>query len=303
MTERVLIADRSEALRRSLRLPLEEQDFIVSEARDARDALDRMHAREYHLVIADVELPGGGLELLDAIKTDPELSSTQVVLMSDDLADGTVLDGLERGATDCLRKPIEPIEAIVRAKAALRLSHLTRRMREGDDRLTELAATDDLTGLLTRRFLESHLRGLTAAAARHGRPLAIAMLDIDHFKDINDAHGHPVGDFVLRSVVERMQSRLRQEDLLGRWGGEEFLLVFPDVDLEGALTATEGVREAVEETEVSVDGEHIPVTISGGVAAWTGGDSPDDLVDRADAALYDAKEAGRNQVHGDHVRR
>ena len=303
MTERVLIADRSDALRRSLRLPLEEQDFVVSEARDARDAIDRLHVRPYQLVLVDVELPGGGLALLDAIKTDPELSSTQVVLMSDDLADGTVVEGIDRGAIDCLRKPVEPIEAVVRAKAALRLSHLTRRMREGDERLTELAATDDLTGLLTRRFLESHLRGLTAAAARHGRPLSVAMLDIDNFKDINDAHGHPVGDFVLRTVVERLQSRLRQEDLLGRWGGEEFLLVFPDVDLEGALTATEGVREAVEETEVSVDGERIPVTISGGVAVWGGGDSPGDLIDRADAALYDAKEAGRNQVHGGHVRR
>jgi two-component system cell cycle response regulator len=303
MTERVLIADKSDGLRQSLRKPLEIEGFVVSEARDARDALDRLHARDHDLAVVDVELPGGGLALLDAIKTDPDLASTPVILMSDDLADGTVLDGLDRGATDCLRKPVEPIEAVVRAKAGLRMAHLTRRLREGDERLTELAATDDLTGLLTRRFLESHLRGLVAAAGRHGRPLSVAMFDVDFFKDVNDKHGHGVGDFVLKTVVERMQSRLRTEDLLGRWGGEEFMVVLPDVDLDGALTAAEGVREAIEETEVSVDGEHIPVTISGGVATWTRGDSQDELLDRADAALYDAKAAGRNQVHGDRVTR
>lgn len=303
MTERVLIADRSEGLRRSLRMPLEAEGFVVSEARDAREALERLHARPHDIAIVDVELPGGGLALLDAIKTEPDLASTPVVLMSDDLGDGVVLEGLDRGASDYLRKPVEPIEAVVRAKAALRIAHLTRRLREGDKRLTELAATDDLTGLLTRRFLESHLRGLVAAATRHGKPLSAVMIDIDHFKDVNDKHGHAVGDFVLRTVVERMESRLRTEDLLGRWGGEEFMLVVPDVDLEGALAAAEGVREAIEKTEISVDGEHIPVTISAGVATWARGDSQEALLDRADAALYDAKAAGRNQVHGDRVAR
>ena len=303
MTERVLIADRSGGLRRSLRAPLEAEGFAVSEARDARDAIDRLHARRHDALIVDVELPGGGLALLDAVKTDPDLSGTPVVLMSEDLADGSVLDGLERGAIDCLRKPVDPVEAIVRTKAALRLSHLMRSLREGDERLTELAATDDLTGLLTRRFLESHLRGLVAAAARHGRPLSVAMIDVDRFKAVNDKHGHPVGDVVLKTVVERIQSRLRQEDLLGRWGGEEFLLVLPEVDLDGALTATEALREIIEETEVSVDGERIPVTVSAGVACRERGDTPDDIIDRGDAALYAAKEAGRNQVHGDRVTR
>jgi two-component system cell cycle response regulator len=303
LRERVLIADRSEALRRGLRAPLEAQGFAVSEARDSRSAYERLRARPHDVAFVDVELTGGGLELLDAVKTDPDLAGIPVVLMSTDLADGSVLDGLERGAIDCLRKPVEPIEAVVRAKAALRISHLTRHLREGDERLTELAATDDLTGLLARRFLESHLRGLVAAAGRHGRPLSLAMIDVDRFKSANDDHGHAVGDFVLRTVVERMQSRLRQEDLLGRWGGDEFLLILPDVEFEGALTAAEGLRETVEETEVSVDGERIPVTVSIGVASWARGDTPEELTERADGALYEAKAAGRNSVHGEGVRR
>jgi two-component system, cell cycle response regulator len=295
VTERILIADTSEDQRGALRAALEGEGFAVAEAEDAGFALTRLRSRPHGVALVDVEIPGGALELLDALTTDPDLATTSVVLMSDDLAGGSVMEGISRGAADCLRKPVDPAEAVVRTRAALRLSQLRHRMREGDERLTSLAATDDLTGLLARRFLESHLRGLVAAAARHGRPLSVVMLDVDHFKDINDLHGHGVGDFVLRTVVGRMQSRLREEDLLGRWGGDEMILVLPDVGLEGALVAAEGVRHAIAETEVKVDGERIPVTVSAGAATWSG-ESAQDLVERADMALYDAKDAGRNCV-------
>lgn len=297
MTERILIADTSDDVRRTLRAPLEAEGYTISEADDARDALTRLRARPHAVALVDIELPGGALALLDALKTDPDLASTSVVVLSDDLADGAVVEGLARGATDCLRKPVEPIEAVVRTRAALRLAELRRTWREGNERLTELAATDDLTGLLARRFLEAHLRGLVAAARRHSRPLSVVMLDVDNFKDINDMHGHAVGDVVLRTVVERMQSRLREEDLLGRWGGDEMIVVLPDVDLDGALVAAEGLRRAIAETEVSIDGQRIPVTISAGAAAWND-DSGAELVERADMALYDSKAAGRNCVRG-----
>ena len=300
--ERILIADSSDDVRRTLRAPLEAEGFAVTEARTADEALDRLHARPHQVALVDLELPGGGFALLDQLKTDPDLARTTVVLLSDDLAEGSALSGLDRGATDCLRKPIEPIEAIVRTRAALRVAALQHRLREGNERLTEMAATDDLTGLIARRVLESHLRGLVAAANRHGRPLSIVMVDLDNFKEINDVHGHAVGDFVLRTVVSRMQSRLRQEDLLGRWGGDELILVLPDVDLGGALTAAEGLRETIAETAVSVDELPTRVTISAGAAEWEG-DSPQQLVVRADVALYAAKAAGRNRVRGDGVAR
>jgi diguanylate cyclase (GGDEF)-like protein len=297
VTERILIADTSDDVRRTLRAPLGAEGYTVSEADDADDALTRLRTWPHAVALVDIELPGGALALLDALKTDPDLASTSVVLLSDDLADGAVVEGLARGATDCLRKPVEPIEAVVRTRAALRLAELRQRWRQGNERLTELAATDDLTGLLARRFLESHLRGLVAAATRHSRPLSVVMLDVDNFKDINDMHGHSVGDFVLRTVVERMQSRLREEDLLGRWGGDELILVLPDVDLDGALVAAEGLRQAIAETEVSIDGQRIPVTISAGAATWNDESGPE-LVERADTALYDSKAAGRNCVRG-----
>ena len=300
--ERILIADGSDAARRALRATLEAGGLAVDEAADLREAVDLLHEEPHHVALVDSGLPGGALELLDVLKTDPDLAGTCVVLTSDDTASALVREGLDRGAIDCLRKPAEPVEALTRTRAALRIWQLQHKLREGNDRLTELAATDDLTGLLARRFLESHLRGLVAAAARHGRPLSVVMIDLDNFKDINDTHGHPVGDEVIRTAVDRMRSRLRAEDLLGRWGGDELMLVLPDIDLEGAVSAAEGVRRAIADTELSVDGERIPISISAGAAEWHG-ESASALIGRADAALYEAKAQGRNRVHGDRLAR
>lgn len=297
MTERILIADTSDDLRRTVRAPLVAGGFAITEADDAQGALELLRARPHRVALVDMELPGGAFALLDALTTDPDLTSTSVVLLSGDLADGAVVEGLARGASDCLRKPVEPIEAVVRARAALRMAELRQSLRDGNQRLTDLAATDDLTGLLTRRILESHLRGLVAAATRHGRPLSVVMVDVDRFKDINDMYGHSVGDVVLRTVVERMHSRMRAEDLVGRWGGDELIVALPDVALEGALAAAEGLREAIAESEISVDGDQIPVTVSAGAATWRD-ETAAELVDRADGALYEAKAAGRNCVHG-----
>lgn len=302
MADHVLIAEHSTHSRAALSAPLAADGFAVSEATDADEALQVLRARHPDVVLLSVHLPGDGLEFIDAVKTDPDLASTAVVLMTDEVAADAVFEAIDRGAFDCLRKPVDPAEAVLRVRAALRMAETQRQAREGHERLAALAATDDLTGLLSRRFLESHLRGLLAASARHERPLAVAMLDLDGFKDVNDTHGHAVGDELLQTVVERMRSRLRQEDLLGRWGGDEFLLVLPDVDLGGAVTAADGVRQTIEETEMSVDGERLPITLSAGVAAWSG-ESPGDLLELADAALYAAKEAGRNRVCADAVAR
>lgn len=298
MKERILIADGSGEVRAALRAALEADGFAVSDAPDVGQALELLHGEEHHVAVVDPALSGGGAaQLLDTLKTDPDLSGTVVVLLRRDRADAEVLEGIGRGAIDVLQKPVDPVEAVTRARAAVRVWELQREVREGNERLTELAATDDLTGLLARRFIESHLRGLVAAASRHGRPLSIVMIDVDNFKAINDSYGHPVGDFVLRTVVKRMLSRLREEDLLGRWGGDELMLVLPDVDLEGALTAADGLRAAVSGTHVKVDGEPVPITISAGAAGWTAAEDAPGLIERADAALYEAKAAGRDRVH------
>jgi two-component system, cell cycle response regulator len=148
---------------------------------------------------------------------------------------------------------------------------------------------EPLTGLVNRRYVLTRLGGLISGARRHGRPLSIAMIDIDHFKRVNDEHGHDAGDTVLVEIAGTLRDRLRAEDELGRLGGEEFLALLPDSDADAAAIVAEDLRASVQEMRA---------TVSVGWATWNGEESPDELIKRADNALYEAKESGRNAVRG-----
>jgi diguanylate cyclase (GGDEF)-like protein len=162
----------------------------------------------------------------------------------------------------------------------------------------EMAMKDMLTGLANRRAITDQLLNTVARAQRQGQYLSVLMLDIDHFKRVNDGYGHQAGDTVLRGVAQTLQSRLRAQDQIGRFGGEEFMVILPDTSLDGALTLAEALRQAVEATPTQWGAHSIAVTISIGVrgGAITGGDTADSLVGSADAALYRAKQNGRNRV-------
>jgi two-component system cell cycle response regulator len=160
-----------------------------------------------------------------------------------------------------------------------------------------LAATDPLTGLMNRRALGTLLNGELARCERHKYPLSFALLDIDHFKQINDKRGHAAGDSVLASIGDLLQQHLRRSDFAGRWGGEEFVVAYTSTELANAQLAAERLRQAIEGHRiVDAAGERIPVTASVGLAAWHPGESLESLVDRADRAMYTSKTAGRNRV-------
>lgn len=161
----------------------------------------------------------------------------------------------------------------------------------------KLAATDTLTGLMNRRAFSSAMRTELSRCMRHGYPLAVALLDVDHFKRVNDTHGHTAGDRVLCAIGKLLRSHLRDSDLASRWGGEEFVMAFTSTDLEGARVAAERLREAIEAIAVADDaGQRIPVTASIGLAAWSDGEPLEGLVTRADHAMYASKASGRNRV-------
>jgi diguanylate cyclase (GGDEF)-like protein len=173
----------------------------------------------------------------------------------------------------------------------------THELRLANERLGELAVTDELTGLSNRRRLTEGLNAALAFARRQKAPLAVALCDLDRFKELNDTLGHGAGDRALVSTAGALRAALREVDLLGRWGGEEFLVVLPACDLVGAREAGERLRRAVEEMDLrnTVTGRLLTVSI--GVAALTEGvESATDLVRRADQALYKAKDGGRNKV-------
>jgi diguanylate cyclase (GGDEF)-like protein/PAS domain S-box-containing protein len=158
------------------------------------------------------------------------------------------------------------------------------------------ATHDPLTGVYNRRHVEDLLRTELDRAERHARPLAVAMLDADHFKNVNDTYGHQTGDEVLRTISERCKSTLRSNDILGRYGGEEFVIVFPETNLEDAGAVAERLRAAVAESPIKIGDNELAVTVSIGLAAFAPGHNLDEMFHRADAALYTAKQDGRNLV-------
>jgi diguanylate cyclase (GGDEF)-like protein len=178
------------------------------------------------------------------------------------------------------------------------LEETRRRLREQNSLLRELAVVDELTGLHNRRFFERRLAYELDRFERYRHALGVVVFDVDHFKRINDTHGHPAGDEVLRRLSQVARETVRRVDILARWGGEEFTVLLPDTSASGAAAAAERLRVAVEKAEIVVDGVRIPVTISAGSAAtfegW-GGDA-EGLVRAADQALYRAKQEGRNRV-------
>jgi len=168
--------------------------------------------------------------------------------------------------------------------------------RHAREDLLVQATRDALTGVFNRRYVENVLSKEVERAGRHGRPLAVAILDADNFKRINDTRGHQTGDEVLRAITERCRNTLRSHDVFGRYGGEEFVIVFPETNLDEAGLVAERLRAAVADEPFKVGDDTLGVTVSIGLAAYTPGHDMDKLLQRADAALYTAKQNGRNLV-------
>ena len=200
------------------------------------------------------------------------------------------LEGMRQGVQDFLVEPVADGEVLTRVEAAARTKELQQELVAPGARLEALLREDALTGLSNRRAILTQLGGMVSAARRHGHPLSIAILDLDHFKRINDTHGHKTGDAVLVGPPRRCGSHLRAEDQLGRLGGEEFLILLPDTDADAAGHAAEKLR-----VELAAAPTPVPVTVSIGLATWDG-EAPEDLLHRADEALYAAKDAGRDRV-------
>ncbi len=293
----ILVAEDSLVVRAVVRRHLEAQGYAVIQAEDGPTALERCRAEQPDVVLLDVEMPDlNGYQVLEALKADSELSLIPVVFLTGRTSTEDVVAGLALGAHDYLKKPFEPAELIARVSSAVRLKAVQDELRSRNAELDRLSRIDTLTGLHNRRHIQEHLDQLASAARRHGQDLSAIMLDIDHFKAINDAFGHAAGDAVLQEFARRLDDILRAEDIGARWGGEEFLLVLPYTDLEGAAALGERFRASVaDEPFVVPPGQTTRVTVSGGCASGRGED-PEQLVRDADAALYDAKQSGRNRV-------
>ena len=253
------------------------------------------------LLILSLAGPQDALRLVAQLRGSEAGRLVPILLVADGEELPRLAKGLDLGANDYITRPLDRNELIARARSQIRRKRLQDRLQDNYQRSLALALTDSLTGLYNRRYLMAHLDGLMARAVENTEGPAVLMLDIDYFKRVNDNHGHPAGDAVLREVASRIARHVRAFDLVARYGGEEFVVVMPETSLAIAAMVGERLRNVVAAKPIALgDGQgELEMTISVGIAiAREGGDSPTAVLQRADKALYEAKGRGRNCVAG-----
>jgi len=294
----VLVVDDVPDVRHLVRLALESSGHEVHEAAHGDEALDVLARVDVDLVLLDADLPvRDGWSVLTVVRDDPRWADLPVVFLSAQDAPGDVVRALRLGANDHIAKPFHTEELRARVAAAVRLKRLQDSLLARNRELAEESRTDALTGLPNRRALDEELARVASAAARHGHPYVVAVVDVDHFKAVNDTWGHDAGDAVLAAVAGALRTTLRTEDVVGRWGGEEFVVVLPMTPLDGGLVVIERLREQVAAVVVPVGPgglEHCRVTVSAGCTASAGPVAA--ALRLADDALYRAKAAGRDRT-------
>ena len=303
---KILVVDDSRAQRQSLSTVLRAEGYEVVEAENARDALRLAKSTSPDLVLLDMILPDmDGREVLRLIKPPPTSDQFLPVIILSVKGDvNTKVEGLRLGADDFLVKGVEDPEILARVGVMLRIKGLQERLKEMQHKLEEQSITDGLTGLRNRRFFDERLREEFLRAQRFGDYLSLIMVDLDHFKQVNDRHGHQAGDAVLRESAVLIRGSVRDPDICARYGGEEFAVILPKTHMSGALAVAERIWRAVgaKEFPLGADGptpqKTLRVTASIGVAFYPSKDigSADLLVRFADQALYEAKRQGRNSI-------
>lgn len=291
----VLVVDDSTAIRQILSRQLREGGYRVRQAADGAEALEMCHTERPDLVLLDVDMPVlDGLATLRQMKADPELARTPVLFLTARTTATDVAEGLGLGAQDYLRKPCEPAELLARVSVAMAANQQERRLLTRNRQLDALSATDPLTGLGNRRRFDTRV-----AELRESDPevlVGVAMLDIDHFKRINDTEGHVAGDMVLTVLAARLRGVISDEDTLVRWGGEELLLLLSADRVDSLPVMATLMNAAVAGSPMAVGVDHtVPVTVSVGWARGRIADL-DSVIAAADTALYRAKSEGRNRV-------
>lgn len=294
---RLIICEPDKLEAESMASVLAEEGHTVTPVSDDIASMEKMSADA--VIIGLSSDPANGLRLVSRLRASEATRQMPILAAVPDGADEMVAEVLELGASDYLAKPVELVELCARMRTQIRRGRYQRLLslhyRDG----LKLALQDELTGLYNRRYLTHHLERLLGEAADRGKPLSAAMIDIDHFKKINDANGHGFGDLVLRALAERIADSMRPSDTLARLGGEEFVAVMPEASEPEAREVAERLRLRIAELpfEFTDLQTPLPVTISCGVAcAEPGTEDTDGLLRLADQALYRAKKNGRNQV-------
>ncbi|HEX7496953.1 MAG TPA: diguanylate cyclase [Candidatus Limnocylindrales bacterium] len=295
---RILIADDDVTSRLVLAGVLKKHGHevvVTVDGAEAWDALGRPDAPR--LAILDWVMPGlSGVDVCRRARTIESDQPPYIILLTSRGQKTDIVTGLEAGADDYLAKPFDPGELLARVDVGRRLIELQARLIEARDALSHEAMHDPLTGVLNRRAFGSVLSRELSRKRRNNNVLAVGICDIDHFKQINDTYLHQTGDEVLCGLVRIMQGNLRGHDVLGRRGGDEFVVLTEHAREDGAAILYERLRAAIADNPIQTGAGIMPITISFGVKIWADGETEEELLAAADAALYQAKSGGRNRV-------
>jgi len=305
----------SEAYEKARVLIIEDKDFesekfvdtlkrdedIVMAVRSGEQGVELAQQSDFDVVILSINLANeDGLRLCSHLRSSESTRSVPILLVCEETDTKRIAQGLEIGAHDYIMRPVDRNELLARVHIQIRRKRFQDRLRGNYEKSLALALTDSLTGLYNRRYMTVHLESLLKKSAEEKKSLCVLMLDIDHFKLVNDTYGHGVGDEVLQTFAGRISNSLRSFDLVVRLGGEEFLVVLPDTSMDSAKKVAERLRKSIcgEPFRVSAPAGHIDVSVSiGGVVLDAGNSTVEEVLQRADTELYKAKTGGRNCIY------
>jgi two-component system, cell cycle response regulator len=304
--ERILVVDDHPDNVEIINARLSSRGFHIETASNGAEALELVQANPPQLILLDVMMPlMDGYEVSRRIKSDETLPYIPIILVTARDSTQDKVDGLDAGADDYITKPINFPELEARVRSMLRIKRLqdeldskNRELEDVNKRLRKLSITDGLTELFNHRHVHELLHEEYERSKRSGDAMAVAMLDLDRFKQVNDTYGHPTGDVILYETARILRETAREIDMVGRYGGEEFIVILPGSDEDAAAQFAERVRVAIAEHIFRDEETEVQMTMSGGVASYPhdDGDDPDLLIKRADEALYHAKNSGRDRI-------
>ncbi len=302
----ILVIEDNVVSRRLLEKLLTKAGYDVTATENGIQALRIFEKKHFPLVLSDWMMPEmNGLDLCKAIRKRKNDAYTFIILLTAKASKEDIVKGFEAGVDDYLTKPFNHAELIARLKSGTRIINLERSLKKANAHIKALSTRDPLTCCFNRVYMNEHLSLEFNRAKRYKRSLALVFCDIDHFKNVNDSYGHQIGDYVLKEFARFLiQNTRRNIDWVVRYGGEEFLIVAPETNIEGATRMAERIRQAIESHSLKAKGKRFNITASFGVTEYDPFLSENDisiemLINQADQFLYQAKEEGRNRVKAD----
>ena len=296
---RVVVVDSSEIQSGNIQKVLEGEGHAVNVLHSYGDAVGYIAENETDVVVVSMDFEGDEpLRLASRLRSQESTRQVPILLIGDAEDETNLIKGLELGVNDCVVRPVDEQEIMARVRTQVRRKRYQEMLQSNFQQHLSMALTDGLTGLHNRRYLESQLDGIAKRADEGGHGLSLVLIDLDHFKRVNDTYGHAAGDEVLKTIARRLLRNVRGFDTAARFGGEEFVIAMPDTPIDVAFTVADRIRVKISEDPITLpDGSQLSVTLSAGVAeSVEPGETPEDLIARADKALYMAKHDGRDRV-------